>query len=34
VVHGIDASYEKLIEDEELVSDMSGAEEGWWRRKG
>jgi NAD(P)-dependent dehydrogenase (short-subunit alcohol dehydrogenase family) len=34
VVHGIDASYEKLIEDEELVSDMSRAEEGWWRRKG
>ena len=33
VIHGVDASLEKLIEDEANVTDMGEAQEGWWRRR-
>ena len=33
VIHGVDATLEKLIEDEATVTDMGEAQEGWWRRR-
>ena len=33
LVHGVDASLERLLEEEESLTDMSGAREGWERRR-
>jgi NAD(P)-dependent dehydrogenase (short-subunit alcohol dehydrogenase family) len=33
LVHGVDSSLERLLEEEEALTDMSGAREGWERRR-